>query len=556
MHTISIIDAKSGKSGTQVERILEGTSISPGLAFGRPCFINEGHTADEITVDELPRDESHRLDTSFNQLIDQMNFLAEWAEKSLNYSLAEVFRAHRMIIENADLQFNIKNTLLSRQLSAEEAIDHCFNDYCDYFRKLDDEYLSSQSHDFDELRHLLLNLLNNSAPYLSCREYEGCSVGECVLGNHHIYITKELEANIAIKIREHTKGIIAEKCGKNSHGAIIARSLNIPVISGIRDIDSFISHDDDILINGNNGMIIINPSHSTLSLYQQQINSAHISCDVVDPVPGFEVLGEIDRFGDVQHIHQTRAEGIGLYRTEYEVLSIGHELTLDEQIECYVHVINQLENKPLYLRLFDLGGDKTSSLLGINEENNPALGCRGARLLLTRQDLLINQARAIARVSQKAHINVIYPMIYNTEQFLQLKNIFMEAIAGIDNVNISHGIMFEVPSACFHAEKLYQEIDFGCIGSNDLIQYLFAFDRTSDDFPFDTLADDPAIWQIIDDLVAAAGKAGKPLKLCGGMASNPALIPKLIRHGIRMVSVRPESIAAVRRAAIEELKNS
>jgi phosphoenolpyruvate-protein kinase (PTS system EI component) len=232
------------------------------------------------------------------------------------------------------------------------------------------------------------------------------------------------------------------------------------------------------------------------------------------------------------------------------MLSKGRVLSEAEQIACYQTVVDSMDGKPVYFRLFDLGSDKSAPWLGIPAEDNPALGCRGARFLLTRPELVKSQARAIATVSRSAHVNVVYPMISGLDQFFQLKKIFLDAITGIDHANIRHGIMFEVPSACLQAEELYQEIDFGRIGSNDLIQYLVAYDRTRDDFCYHDLACDPAVWKIISTMAVVARKAEKPLELCGAMVTIPEFIPKLIGLGIHIISIGPKYIAGARRAAL------
>jgi phosphoenolpyruvate-protein kinase (PTS system EI component) len=169
--------------------------------------------------------------------------------------------------------------------------------------------------------------------------------------------------------------------------------------------------------------------------------------------------------------------------------------------------------------------------------------------LLQHPELLQDQARAIAQASRISPVHVVYPMIVSPEQFVQLKDMFMEAIAGVSGAQLNHGIMFEVPSAIMQAAELYQVMDFGRIGSNDLVQYLFACDRGGNDFSYDEFADSPAMWRTITALSRAAHDAGKPLEMCGAMAANPGLIPRLIDLGITTISTRPEYIAAARRAA-------
>jgi len=258
---------------------------------------------------------------------------------------------------------------------------------------------------------------------------------------------------------------------------------------------------------------------------------------------------DIDFCHDVKNAIKVNADGIGLYRTEYEMLAKGNVLSEQEQFLSYTTVIDQMAGKPVYIRLFDLGGDKSAPWFKLAEENNPALGCCGARLLLSKPELLQVQARALARASQQSLVNVIYPMIATLEQFLLLKELFLEAIKDISNTNLHYGMMFEIPSACENAEALYEEIEFGRVGSNDLVQYLYAFDRTRDDYNYEALVSDSAIWNILTRLVSVARNVGKPLELCGAMADNPLFIPKLIQLGINTVSTHPENIATIRKAA-------
>jgi phosphotransferase system enzyme I (PtsI) len=541
--------SENTESGTSREKIIKGRPVAPGIGYGRPCFFRE-KTPETPAAEIQARDAQHdMISDAFTQLSQQLRYLAESAGTSFNHNIAEIFHAHRMIIENEELQQNILNTFMQGKLSAEDTIEKCFDDYFDYFSGLNDEYLSARSHDFAELKQLLLNLLNHTDTSMHCRDYHDCQVGACVLKNDHILITAELTAGTALRIREPTRGIIAGKCGANSHAALIARSLNIPVVGGIENLTEIISCEDDVLINGNNGEVITRPGLATLARYRHQINKSHRSYDMVEPIPQFRVLADIDRCTEVEIALQVQADGIGIYRTEFEMLCRGHLLSEAEQLEAYNHVLTCMAGKPVYIRLYDLGSDKSAPWLEISKEDNPALGCRGARYLLQRPELLREQARAIAHASRIFPVHVIYPMIASPEQFAQLKGIFMEAITGINGTQLNHGIMFEVPSACMEAGELYQVIDFGRIGSNDLVQYLFACDRGGNDFSYEELSDSPAMWRTITALSGIARACGKPLELCGAMAANPAIIPMLIDLGITTISTRPEYVAAARRAA-------
>ena len=530
--------------------IIKGVPVSAGIGFGRACFFQEKPPDTEITKKTNQTEQTIFLENAFSELSDELDSLARQAEANSDQSTAEIFNAHKMIIDCAELQQDIADTIAHAQLSAIDAVEKCFSDYFDYFRQLSDDYLNERSHDFYELKNLLLGLLNNTQSYLFCRDYEGCQVGACVLGNPHILVADELTANVAIKIRKPTKGIITARCGLNSHAAVIARSLNIPVVSGIKNPVQIIPHHQDILIDGNNGNIIINPDQATIRRKTGPGNKSRSSPEVVEPVPQFRVLADIDKCDDVQKALRVKADGIGLYRTELEMLYRGHNLGEHEQTEIYQEILAKMQGKPVYIRLFDLGSDKAAPWLGLKEEENPALGCRGARLLLTQPEMVRTQARAIANASRVSPVNVIYPMISSLEQFLQLKKLFLDAITDLEQTEISHGIMFEVPSACMQAEELYREIDFGRIGCNDLVQYLFAYDRSSDDFSCEDLAKSQVFWHLISDMASIAKKAHKPLEFCGYIASKPEFIPQLIALGIDTVSTSSENIAAIRKSAI------
>ena len=549
--TVMPVYVDTNKIGCGLEKRVKGIPVSPGVGLGRPCYY---HNQILEHPNEYENDSSVQpplLKSAFKQLQDQLNFLAAKAESVLDSQTADIFRAHRMVCE--EIQINILQTNNRDQFISTDYLEKSFNDYTEYFNGLTDDYLRDRANDFAELKQLLLGLLGHTETYLTCREHEGCKVGECELENPHILVADELTANMAIRIKRITKGIVVGKCGVNSHAAMIARSLDMPVIC-IKDYSRLIHGNDDILVDGKSGDLVINPDESTLFKYQKEINIPHRVYKVVDPLPEFKVLADIDLCHDIKNVIKVKADGVGIYRTEFEMLIKDTVLSEQEQLTNYQSVVDQMPGKPVFFRLFDLGSDKSASWLDLKDEANPALGCRGARLLLARPELIKNQARALARVSQESPTNVIYPMISSLQQFLQLKTMFMDAIADIDNTHIHHGVMIEVPSICEDAEALFDVIDFARIGSSDLVQYLYAFDRTRDDFYYEELVSDQAIWNIIKHLVEVAGNAGKPLGMCGAMVDDPQFIPRLIDIGINTFSTHPENIAAVRKVIIKNKK--
>jgi phosphoenolpyruvate-protein kinase (PTS system EI component) len=207
---------------------------------------------------------------------------------------------------------------------------------------------------------------------------------------------------------------------------------------------------------------------------------------------------------------------------------------------------NRCQDKPVYFRMLDLGGDKTADFLKLPKEQNPALGLRGSRLLLGHPELFRNQARALARASKYGRVHVMYPMVIDIEQFRKLKRTFEDVTADIPQGEIKHGLMFEVPSACLDAEEILKEADFGSIGTNDLIQYLFAVDRDNELVAYDHHPERKIFWHLIHHVAHAAKKHRKPLSVCGELAGHPEYARRLMREGIRTVSVAPRAITGLR----------
>ncbi|MFC1672271.1 putative PEP-binding protein, partial [Planctomycetota bacterium] len=268
-----------------------------------------------------------------------------------------------------------------------------------------------------------------------------------------------------------------------------------------------------------------------------------------DPVPGLNVMANISLSSDLSEVRGVKAEGVGLYRTEFEFMASRGLLDEDEQYEHYAAVLKAMDGAPVYFRLADLGGDKPLPFLELPKEENPYLGCRGSRLLLGHPDLLRTQARALARASVHGPVHVMYPMVVDLEQFLKLKSAFQDATRDISAGEIKHGVMFEVPSACMQAREILDVADFGSIGSNDLIQYLFAVDRNNELVAGDYRPDRPVFWTLVRQIVEAAKSAGKDLSLCGELAGDSMYIPKLVDAGVTRISVSPRLVGGVRRAA-------
>ncbi len=531
------------------ETYVKGIPLSSGVALGRACFYRREVSDSEVTTVESLIHERHRLNLSLAWMTRRLETLAQETESRLGSDKADIFRTHRMILEDESLRQRLFEIIEITGLCAEDAVEKEFNRCKTQLQTADSRYLRQRVVDLMEIQQGLLEHLRQAAAFLRCQDMTHCNIGQCPLRNSNILIAEELTPSLPIEVDSHTVGFIVEKGGPNSHAAILARGLRLPVISGIRDLFATIPLEAQLLVNGNTGEIIINPSELTRLRAESTENYCNRELEIHNPISELKVMANIARAADAREALVAKADGIGLYRTEMEALAKGRLLGEAEQAALYTEVIQIMAEKPVYIRLLDLGADKAATWLGMPHESNPALGCRGTRLLLAHPKLLQTQARALARAAVDQPIHVVYPMIIDLEQFQRVRACFDAAVADLKPSNLRHGVLFEVPSACLQARQILREADFGCIGTNDLIQYLFAVDRMNEAVANDACADHPALWGIIEDLAMAGEEAGKPMSICGECASLPDLTRRVIKAGISAVSTTPKRIAEVRRAA-------
>jgi phosphotransferase system enzyme I (PtsI) len=536
-----------------VETRLQGVPLSPGIALGRACFYERRRAEPDSTSPAGSRQEIQRLHDSLKWLARQRSALARQAEIKLGQEHAEVFEAHRLMLLDESFQSQLARGIEENGYSAEQAVKTVLNLYKEQLTAAGSEYFQQRVADISEIQQGLLGYLSRVTACRRCMDATGCSLGKCQLGNDHILVGEEITANLPIETDHNTVGFIVEKGGPNSHAIILARALRCPVVGGIQNLPASIPVEAQILIDGDSGEVILNPTEETLANYQPASAGRRQSLEMTTPVPGLEVMANIGQSVDIGDALAAGAEGVGLYRTEMELLVAGRLLNEEEQFARYCEVLRAMAGRPVYIRLLDLGTDKTAAWLETTLQDSALAGLRGARLLLAHPELLRKQARALARASIHGPIHVLYPMISSVDQFLELRALFDQAVADLQPADLQHGVLFEVPAACLAGRQLMQVADFGCIGTNDLIQYLFAEDRSEGNAAshasFET---DPVLWELIQKLARVAAEAGKSMAICGELAGNPDYTGRIMSSGITAISTSPSHIARVRRAAEEQ----
>jgi len=527
------------------ETRFKGLPLSPGVAVARVCLFNERrHVSLPIAnvTDKEVRSEGDRFRKALALVREKLGILIKEVKERVGKAEAEIFTAQKMILEDPMLIEKIADHIRSKNFNAEKAVISSLDFFESQLAQLDNTYLRERASDIGEVKRRLLDALADLNPSFQCENDSFCQRGK-----NRIVIAQELTPSLTMELNtDFIRGFVTDRGGVASHAAILARALKIPAVSGIPGIHDMIFCGTEVLINGDTGEVIIWPSKKTLSQYPDLRLAAAEEIAAVAPVVGLKVFANLSLAKNVKEVVDHEAEGIGLYRTEFEFFAAGKILCEMEQYALYVEVLKTMKDKPVYFRMLDLGGDKTADFLKLQKEQNPALGLRGSRFLLGHPELFRNQARALARASRHGRVHVMYPMVIDIDQFRKLKKAFEEAVEDIPRGEIKHGLMFEVPSACLDADEILKEADFGSIGTNDLIQYLFAVDRDNEFVAYDHHPDRKVFWDLVRHVANAARKHHRPLSVCGELASHPEYARRLMREGIHAVSVAPRAITGLR----------
>lgn len=540
-----------GGFAEDIEVRFKGLAISPGVALGRAALLAtdpSGRVWVSSLATQSPDFEKTRLLRAIEKATEHLDEMVADVTERVGLAEAMIFKVQQAILNDPDLTRQIVERIVSEHVTAESAATEVLDVYESEIRQLDSEYARDRGSDITEVGQRLLDALaEGNLPTVAAPSRENGRETR-----NAIVVAEELTPGVTVRFdRTQTFGFVTEHGGRTSHGAILARAMRVPAVSGVPGISRHVSPGAEILVDGNTGEVIVWPNEQTLDRYHNVRTAAARVVEPVAPVASLTVMANINLATDTDEAVTMMAEGIGLYRTEFEFLAAGRILNEDEQYERYASVLQAMDGKPVYFRLLDIGGDKGAEFFDLPREDNPYLGFRGSRLLLARGDLMRPQARALARASAHGTVHVMYPMVTELEQFEKLKWLFCEEIGNRAKGRIYHGVMLEVPAACMQARELLAAADFGSIGTNDLIQYLYAIDRNNEHVAYDYSPDKAMFLQMIQHIVQAAKETRRPLSVCGEAASRTRFLPKLMDIGINTVSVSPRLIPDLRRSVNE-----
>jgi phosphotransferase system enzyme I (PtsI) len=422
-------------------------------------------------------------------------------------------------------------------------------------RQSGDPYLAERRHDFEFVEDRLLRTMAGKQ-------------GAVVLpkeGAPGVLVAHDLSpAETAGLTKERVLAIVTEVGTRTSHTAILARALEIPAVVGVPNLLARVGTGDLIVVDGVHGQVAITPSDaliadtnlragrfSDVARHRREARDRPIRTKCGQTV---ELRANIELPSEAEGALEQGARGIGLYRTEFLYLDRSEPPTEDEQYETYRRVVEVLAPLPVTLRTFDIGGDKFASVFQVPTEMNPALGLRAVRLGLARQDIFLTQLRAMVRASAHGQMRVMVPMIASMGEWRQVKRLFAQAIAEVDaegrarSVEIPLGMMVEVPSAAVMADEFAIETEFMSIGTNDLVQYTLAVDRSSPELAYLASFFDPAILRLVRMVIQAGKNRNRPVLVCGAMASDPLAAILLVGMGLRELSMEAAAIPEIREA--------
>jgi len=525
----------------------DGLAINSGRVVAPACLYSSNlhKSVDEYLVEETDiESELLRFDSALKQSSRDLEAISTRVAGGLGIVESEIFLAQNHIMNDAVIVRQIREIVRNTRKNVEAVIFEVYRDYEEKFRAMDSPYLRERVSDISEIRRRLLDNLKKQKPGFLCEGQQHCQRGA-----GRIIVAEEFTADMMAHMNfEHVRAFATEHGGISSHAAIIARSLGIPAVTGLKNITEFAKCGQRVLVDGDRGKVYLEPKDEILSkLIAVEEVSGDQKVYIATP-SGMEVLANASMLEDVKQAKQLNADGIGLYRTEIFFIKSDRLLSEDEQFAHYTRVVDEIGDRQVTFRLLDVGGDKPLPFLRIQKESNPYLGWRGARFLLGNPDIFASQIRALMRLTKKKRIRVMVPMVIDENQYSMVVAAIREVGQSVEMVpeNLSIGAMFEVPSACIQAKKIFKRADFGSIGSNDLIQYLFAVDRNNEQVSADYNPEHPVLWDMLEAMATASRETRKPVSICGEMAGREGIVKRLLDIGINSLSVSPRLIPQVR----------
>lgn len=540
---------------------MHGVAVSGGIAIGFAHLVS--HAALDVPHYALPRhlleEEKARFDAAVAAVRAELEATRAHIPPNAPPEVEAFLDVHLMILNDSSLSRVPKQLIEAQQCNAEWALSQQMENLLDQFESIEDPYLRERKQDVIQVvEKVLKQLLGHPGAPAEARTPEEAS----------ILVAHDLSPADMILFKRHQfAAFITDVGGATSHTAILARSLNIPCVVALHHARSLIREHELIIVDGDQGVVIVNPDQHVLAEYQLRKNQWEIDrqklrrlvqarARTLDGTP-VELHANIELPQDVAQVKENGATGIGLFRSEFLFMNRPDLPGEDEQFEFYRQVVQEMDGAPVTIRTLDLGADKQLTHMERPASANPALGLRAIRLCLAEPHLFHTQLRAILRASHYGRVQILIPMLATVQELNQTLHLIEVAKHSLEAEGLPYdrgvkvGGMIEIPAAALTVQAFVKKLDFLSIGTNDLIQYTLAIDRTDDTVAhlYDPLH--PAVLQLVAHTIRTATRAGTPVAVCGEMAGDPALTRLLLGFGLREFSMHPAHLLAVKQQVLK-----
>jgi phosphotransferase system enzyme I (PtsI) len=547
------------------ERIFRGIPVSPGVCRGKILLLGKPQTdvvARRQIQDSEISTELRRFEQALVETRQQILEVQRQVTEGLGAQDAAIFDAHLLVLEDPVLIEEVSKLVRQDKVSAEYAFQQVAEKYAKTLSGIDDEYLRERAADTRDVATRMLDNLSGRAANLDLARLSE----PCIIISYDLTPSQTAQMN-----RKMVLGFATDIGSRTSHTAIMARSMRIPAVVGLKHASRDLASGSHALLDGYNGQIVINPTDQTLFEYGQldrkRVTLEEKLRDTLDKpavtLDGARIVlsANVEQPADTEAVLASGAEGVGLFRTEYLFINRDSLPNEDEQYQAYRQVAAALKPSPVIIRTLDLGGDKFLSHLQVPQEMNPFLGWRAIRFCLQERDVFRVQLRAILRASIEGNIKIMYPMISGLDELNQANSMLEEFKAELRREGAAFdeamdiGAMIEIPSAAVAAESLAKRVKFFSVGTNDLIQYSLAVDRLNEKIAHLYEPTHPAIVRLIKMTADAANKNGIWTGVCGEMAGDPVFTPLLLGLGVTELSAAPGAVPQIKHL-IRRLKMS
>ncbi len=536
---------------------IRGNSVSSGVAIGKAKIIQKHELYIErkkILKSEI-KFELSRFKNDVEFVINELDKLIQ--DYTYSQENRDILESHKLILQDPEFNNKISNLISEDQNCLEQAINTYFTEAVDIFSNINNKYLSHRVIDFEDVAYRLLShIMDERKDVLEDVDENSILLMENISPS---FVTKVFDKNI--------QGLCTERGSRNSHSSIIARSMNLPMLVNTLGLLGNIKDGEDIIIDGNDGYVIISPTKSVLEKYQaiykeeQKVRKGLLKLIDVESTTKdgkkIKLMSNIEIPHEIDQVLKFNSAGIGLFRTEFLFIDREDLPSEEEQFEIYKDIAKQCLPNSVIIRTIDVGGDKLSNILNITYEENPNLGCRGIRISLQNIPIFKQQIKAILRANIHGNIKIMFPMISGVEELLKVKEIIETCSKELINTGIAFnadmelGAMIEIPSAVITSDSIAEECDFLSIGTNDLIQYTLAVDRDNQSISDYYKATHPSVIRSIKLTVDNAHKMGKKIAVCGEMASEKKYVKLLLALGVDELSVSPGRLLIIKKEILD-----